>query len=81
MTIAEAQMQIKAIRDCLVDVEQCKDDVEAFTVALQCMEYFHALRNHLDISYNFAYNFVSKRSKNKILENINKLLQEVGTMK
>jgi len=77
MTIAEAKMQIKEIRDCLIDVEQCKDDVEAFTVALQCMEYFHGMRNNLDIAYTLA----SRHYQHGVVFGIQKLLNEVSTIK
>lgn len=77
MTIAEAKVQIREIRDCLIDVEQCKDDVEAFTVALQCMEYFHGLRNNLDVAYTLA----SRHYEHGVMDGMKKLLDEVSLIK
>jgi len=77
MTISQSIAQLQEIVAVLKDVEQCRDDVEAFTVAIKCMEYFHALRNHLDISYSFA----SRHYQNDKLNDIDNLLHEIGDIK
>lgn len=77
MTIAQAKVHIREIRDCLIDVEQCREDVEAFNVALQCMEHFHGLRNNLDVAYTLA----SRNYQHGVIDGIQKLLDEVNIIK
>ncbi len=77
MTIAEAQMQIKAIRDCLIDVEQCRDDVEAFTVAIKCMKTIETIYESMDVLHTLA----SRHNKNSVMKKIKQTIEELGEIK
>lgn len=77
MKISEAKNIISDVVYCLKNVEQCKEDVEAFGVAIKCMEYFLDLKNNLDISYTL----LSRHYQSGLMDEMLKLIKEVEYIK
>jgi hypothetical protein len=77
MKISEAKNIISDVVYCLKNVEQCKEDVEAFEVAIKCMEHFLDLKNNLDISYTL----LSRHYQSGLMDEMLKLIKDVEYIK
>jgi hypothetical protein len=77
MTIFEAKKTISDVVYSLKGVEQCKEDVEAFELAIKCMEYFLDLKNNLDVSYTL----LSRHYQSGLMDEMLKLIKELENIK